>query len=222
MKFDLGRELLKVIAIVTMTIDHIGTILFPDDIILNIIGRFSFPIFAYLIVLGTENTRNPMKYMITLFSFAMLSQFPYFLAFSFEPLYRLNILFSLFLSVLTIYLYNKGNILAIVPILISIILPTEGSYYVPLTAVGMRMLKSNTKLGLLVLLALNLPFLMIPDMQVLSLFAVPIVLLHISNRLKKEILIPENSTYYTLRKYAFYIYYPLHLALIYLISILYF
>ena len=221
-KFDFGREILKVIAIVTMTIDHISDVLYPDMLFLHIIGRLSFPLFAYLIVLGIESTKKPKKYMITLLSFALISQIPYFLAFGIQPFERLNILFTLFLSAVTIYFFNKRSLLAFIPLLLSIILMTEGTYYVVLTVVGMKILKDNPKLGILALFALNLQFLLIPDTQILSLFAVPLILLHVKNWLKKEILIPEHSLSYSIRKYAFYIFYPLHLALLFSIKLFFF
>jgi len=225
-KFDFGRELLKIIAIVTMVIDHIGQILYPDLLFLQIIGRLSFPIFAYLIVLGVESTKKPRKYMVTLLVFALISQIPYYLAFGIQPFERLNILFSLLLSAVTIYFYNKRSVMAFVPLLLSIILPTEGSYYVVLTAVGMKLLKDSPKLGALALFALNVQFLFIGDLetqiQLLSLLALPLIFLHINNWLTKEILIPENSLAYTIRKYAFYVFYPLHLALLFLIKLFFF
>ena len=209
-----------------MVIDHIGNILYPDRLFLQIIGRLSFPLFAYLIVLGIESTKKPRKYMVTLLSFALISQLPYFLAFDIQPFERLNILFSLFLSAVTIYFYNKKSLLAFVPLLLSIILPTEGSYYVVLTAVGMKLLKDTPKLGALALFALNVQFLFISDLetqiQTLSLLAVPLIFLHIKNWLKKEILIPENSFAYSLRKYMFYFFYPLHLALLFLVKLFFF
>jgi len=226
-KFDFGRELLKIIAIVTMVIDHVGNILYPDLLFLQMIGRLSFPIFAYLIVLGVESTKKPQKYMITLLSFALISQLSYFLAFDIQPFERLNILFSLLLSAVTIYFYNKKSPVAFVPLLISIILPTEGSYYVVLTAVGMKLLKDTPKLGALVLFALNIQFLLIPgdlqaQIQILSLLAVPLILLHAKNWLKKEILIPEKSLAYSIRKYTFYFFYPLHLMLLFLVKLFFF
>ena len=77
-RFDFGRELLKIVAIVTMVVDHVGNILYPDLLFLQMIGRLAFPIFAYLIVLGVESTKKPLKYMVTLLVFAVVSQFPYF------------------------------------------------------------------------------------------------------------------------------------------------
>ena len=205
-----------------MTIDHINDVLYSDTLFLHIIGRLAFPLFAYLIALGIESTKKPKKYMVTLLSFALISQIPYFLAFGIQPFERLNILFSLFLGALTVYFFNKRSLLAFVPILLSILLNTEGSYYVVLTVVCMKLLKSNLKLGFLALFALNLQFLLIPDTQVLSLFAVPLIFLHLKGWLKKEILIPENSLAYSIRKYAFYAYYPLHLALLFSINLFFF
>ena len=222
-KFDFGREILKVIAIVTMALDHIYAILYPDLTFLHIIGRLSFPIFAYLIVLGVESTKKPRKYMITILSFALISQIPYFLAFEIQPFEQLNILFTLFLGALTIYFFNKRSIMTFIPILLSIILPTEGTFYVVLMVAGMKILKDNPKLGILALFALNIQFLFTSDtIQILSLFAVPLIFLHVKNWLKKEILIPENSLAYSLRKYAFYVFYPLHLALIFSIKLFFF
>jgi hypothetical protein len=225
-KFDFGRELLKIIAIATMVVDHVGRILYPDLLFLQVIGRLSFPLFAYLVVFGVESTKKPRKYMATLLVFAVISQVPYFLAFGIQPFDRLNILFSLFLSAVTIYFYNKRRPLAFLPLLLSLVLPTEGSYYVVLTAVGMKLLKTTPKLGILALVALNLQFLFYPDIesqiQILALFAVPLIFLHTKNWLKKEILIPENSLAYSTRKYFFYMFYPLHLALLFLISLFFF
>jgi hypothetical protein len=222
-KFDFGRELLKIIAIATMVIDHVGHILYPDLLFLQMIGRLAFPLFAYLIVLGVESTKKPVKYMMTLLVFAIVSQVPYFLAFDIQPFERLNILFSLLLSAITIYYYDKRSPLAFVPLLLSIIFPTEGSYYVVVTAVGMKLLKDNWKLGALVLVALNLQFPFITtdiysQIQILALLAVPLIFLHIKNKLTKEIIIPENSLAYLVRKYFFYVFYPLHLALLFLVS----
>jgi hypothetical protein len=222
-RFDFGRELLKIIAIVTMVIDHVGHILYPDLLFLQIIGRLAFPLFAYLIVLGVESTKKPVKYMVTLLVFAIISQVPYYLAFDTQPFDRLNILFSLLLCAITIYYYNKRSAIAFVPLLLSIVFPVEGSYYVVVTAIGMKLLKDNWKLGTLLLIALNIQFPFITSdiysqIQILALLAVPLIFLHIKDKLTKEIIIPENSLAYLARKYFFYIFYPLHLTLLFLIS----
>ena len=61
---------LKVIGIVSMTIDHIGYFLFPQMTILRIIGRLAYPIFAYMIAEGCRYTRNKMRYFCTVLAIA--------------------------------------------------------------------------------------------------------------------------------------------------------
>lgn len=56
---------LKVIGIVSMTIDHIGYFLFPQMTVLRIIGRLAYPIFAYMIAEGCRYTRNKVRYFCT-------------------------------------------------------------------------------------------------------------------------------------------------------------
>ena len=53
--------LLKIIAFVTMAIDHIGYVFFPQYMWLRVIGRLAFPIFAYCLALGCVYTKNPKK-----------------------------------------------------------------------------------------------------------------------------------------------------------------
>lgn len=69
---------LKLIAFVTMAIDHIGAVFFPESVILRIIGRIAFPLFAYCLVIGYLYTRDVKKYLRRLFLFAVLSQ-PFYL-----------------------------------------------------------------------------------------------------------------------------------------------
>jgi hypothetical protein len=46
--------MLKWVAIVSMTIDHIGVVLYPEFTVLRMIGRLALPLFSYLIVLGIK------------------------------------------------------------------------------------------------------------------------------------------------------------------------
>lgn len=50
--------MLRLLAMLTMLIDHIGVIFFPDDIILRIVGRLAFPLFAWGIARGYRYTSS--------------------------------------------------------------------------------------------------------------------------------------------------------------------
>ena len=84
MKERYGRQVisefwLKVIAIVTMTIDHVGKFLnlysgsFPNSSVIDeisnifqIIGRISFPLFAFMLAEGLYHTKDKTKYLLRL------------------------------------------------------------------------------------------------------------------------------------------------------------
>ncbi|MBQ7761238.1 MAG: hypothetical protein IJ400_04200 [Clostridia bacterium] len=70
----LTSNMLKIIALITMTIDHIGYFLYPDVLWLRIVGRLAFPIFAYLIAEGCRYTRSKKKHIITMVAFALVCQ----------------------------------------------------------------------------------------------------------------------------------------------------
>ena len=101
---------LKMIAVISMLFDHVGYIIFSQFSFMNYIGRLSFPIFAFLITEGYAHTSNLKKYFCRLFIFALISQIPYMLfAHTFSNGTSLNILFTLCLGLLSITLYEKEN-----------------------------------------------------------------------------------------------------------------
>jgi hypothetical protein len=82
----------------------------------------------------------------------------------------------------------------------------------------MYLLRKDALSGVLPLILVNILFLPVSAVQVLSLFSVPIILLHNGGVLRIEREINEKSAYSSLIKYSFYIYYPLHLSLLYMIG----
>ena len=99
---------LKIIAVITMTCDHLSYLIFGQLSFLNFIGRIAFPIFAYQISEGYIHTRNLKKYFLRLFVFALISQIPFMLFTSiFTTHFSLNIFFTLLFGLFTIILYDK-------------------------------------------------------------------------------------------------------------------
>lgn len=105
MKKTLDSNMIKVIAIIAMTIDHITWMLFPGypkeivPIVLHMIGRITCPIMCYFIAEGYHYTKDINKYTKRLFVFAVISHFAYVFASadfvdwkSFIPFYYGNVL----------------------------------------------------------------------------------------------------------------------------------
>ena len=109
MKLGINSFQLKLIAVITMIIDHVGLFFFPEHILFRIIGRISFPIFAFLIVEGFYHTRDIWKYMIRLGIFAVLSEIPFDLLTTGKvfDLRHQNVFFTLLIGVVLMYVYEK-------------------------------------------------------------------------------------------------------------------
>ena len=73
-KLNKDTNLIKIIAMVTMLIDHAGAVLFPQYRILRIIGRLAFPIYAYCLTVGCVYTHDMVKYVERLLLLALISQ----------------------------------------------------------------------------------------------------------------------------------------------------
>lgn len=119
---------LKVIGIAAMLCDHIGVVFLPELTFLRIIGRISFPIFAFLLVEGYFHTKSIPKYMSRLLLMAFISEVPYDLVMfgRIVDFRRQNVFFTLFLGILMLYLFEtrSGNITKIIS-LVLVLLASE-------------------------------------------------------------------------------------------------
>ena len=63
LKTNLDTDLLKLIAIAAMLIDHIGGAFFPEVGVFRWIGRLAFPIFCYCLTVGLMYTHDIRRYL---------------------------------------------------------------------------------------------------------------------------------------------------------------
>ena len=217
--------LLKILAILFMLMDHIRRLLPGYPLWFSYIGRLAAPIFFFLIIEGFYHTRNRNKYMLRLFAFGILM---------IGVDYLIGINYNIFLSLgcgvaMLIGLENakktNGDAKYILLAILSTVamLFTEASYY----GIGMILIFYffREKKGLLfisyALLSL-IPSLMYvrPGMvridllvyhyQWMMIFAFPFFLLYNGKK--------GHSSF--IAKWAFYLFYPVHLIVLRLIALL--
>lgn len=96
--------LIKIIAIVSMLIDHMGVVFFPNVFSLRVIGRLAMPLFAWGIAYGYIQTKNIRKYAFRILLLAIISQFPYYILFNNGCL---NICFTLVAGLFCVHIYEQ-------------------------------------------------------------------------------------------------------------------
>jgi hypothetical protein len=215
---------LKLIAIITMLIDHTGAVLVPSNTMLNLImrciGRLSFPIFVFLLVEGFHHTKDVKKYLLRMGAFALISEIPFDLAFYGKVLEfnHQNIFFTLFLGLLCMYLmslvekrFNRNflvmNLLnALLTLIIGIIaylMKTDYDYRGIILIVAFYLFRESKLL------------------RGLSLLFVSGYLLGYINIIATASIIPiafYNGQKGKSIKFAFYIFYPAHLLILAVIN----
>lgn len=113
MKKIFNSNVLKIIAILAMLLDHIALAFLSFDsflyIVFRFIGRISAPIMFYCLSKGYFYTKNKFRYGTRLFLFALISQVPYSLFFYNKIFYyeNYNIIFTLFLGFLCLLSIDK-------------------------------------------------------------------------------------------------------------------
>lgn len=125
----ISQETLKLIACITMLIDHIGAVLVvPTDaiyyanselytamawvnLVMRCIGRIAFPIFCFLLVEGVYHTRNPKKYVQRLAIGMLLSEIPFDLAFFRDGISwaHQSVMVTLLLGCIMVLLMNRNS-----------------------------------------------------------------------------------------------------------------
>ena len=215
--------ILKVIGIITMLLDHIG-IAFYDHSFFRIIGRLAFPIFAFQSIVAYEHTRNKKKYLFKLLIFGIISQIPFYLMKnSVNHPFLINVMFTILLGLISIIVFNRftnkimGFISVVLIGILCSILRIDYGFFGILTIFLFYYYRNN-----FVKAAFSFSFLFIiryilfiiyfdTIYYLLILLATLLALVPISLYNKKE----GIKT-----RYLFYVFYPLHMLIIFIIKII--
>ena len=222
----LNGNQLKLIAMLAMTADHVGLQLLPQWGFLRIIGRLAMPLYAYMIAEGCRYTRNRTRYFCSIALMGLGCQIVYF--FFMGSLYQC-ILVTFSLSLGLIYLLDwaqKGPapIKWSIPILgiatvwfLTSVLPgllrgtdfrIDYDVWGVMLPVLIYLAKDRSKALLMAAIGVALLGVHFGGDQWFGLLTLPLLALYDGTRGKANI------------KRLFYLYYPAHLAVIYLLSLI--
>lgn len=205
---------LKIIAMLSMLIDHIGVILLNDYEPFRIIGRLAFPLYAFLISEGCRHTKNKLFYFLRIFALGMVCQTVYY--FTDRSLY-LNILLTFSVSILLIYImeYARKNIFFTLCFLIATVLLWKGlgqasqfeisfdyGFYGIMFPVLLSLSDNKKEKLILAFFGLFLLSEALGGIQIWSIMAIIPMLMYNGKRGKMNL------------KAFFYLFYPLHLAVL--------
>ncbi len=212
------NDYLKLIAAIAMLFDHTAVLsVFTDTnayIIMRAIGRIAFPIFAYYIAVGFKNTHNLKKYVTRLFICAVISQIPYTLYF--KDYLDLNVIFTFLIAAAVLYFIKiqwnyTAIVVAILPICLEILFHISFNYsvYGIMTVITFYLfIDKPYKAGIVFIIATLLFCIYTKNpLQMLAVLALPIIFM-------------EPVIYVRTPKYFFYYFYPVHLMILYMASIL--
>lgn len=237
-KLRLSQESLKIVACVTMLIDHIGAVLVPElysaypsealfDLytVLRTIGRLAFPIYCFLLAEGVCYTRNRRKYGLRLLMGLLLSEIPFDLLFYGELTFtHQNVMVTLLLGFLYAAAMNNipvqgYRILLLAPfaLLAELLNADYGGWGVAMIGLFVITRESSQKYWIQAL-GLGVIGWMIGGMTVsIGPVAVPIQVFSVAAMVPISLYDGRKRTGNIWVRRGFYLFYPVHLALLYLI-----
>jgi len=220
-----------------MLIDHVGIMLFPEITALRVIGRLSFPIYAFMIAEGCKYTKNKLRYFLGIFGLAAVCQIVFYIS---SSSLQMGILVNFSLSILCIYalqymkktvIFEKSSNLKKLGAIAAFFAAFVGTYMLfrifevdygflgCMVPVFASIFESEEelpfalrRLGIIPVRVITMSLCLLVFILVnggyrnFALFSIPLLLLYSGKRGKLKM------------KYLFYVFYPLHLALIYFIS----
>ena len=241
-KLNTDTDFLKLVAIVSMLIDHLGARVFPQYIEMRYIGRLAFPLFAYCMAMGCIFTKNIGKYALRVGILAILVQPLYATAMGHQQMmsfnwaenfYRLDllfkhyylakpsILFTLLTGILLIWTIRDKKYL-LTGLMLAVIWYIEGHLDYGLNGILLMLMFYTLRdkpLTSFVWVFLFMAWWGIPSIQQTFPTRFPS---YISAQFYAVLALPliyiPFKTGIKINKYFFYAFYPAHLALIYLLT----
>ncbi len=210
---------LKIIAMIAMTIDHMGLILFENNEIMRIIGRLAFPIYAFFIAEGCRYTKDKSKYFLRVLLIGLVCQV---VAWIYQKNAPLNILLTFSVSIALTYLLNEAKKSArckfyfaaavivfyiVSEFLLSININFDYGFWGVMLPVIISFSDKKEERLVLALLGLCFVALSIKGIQWYSLISMCLLMMYNGQKGVLNI------------KYFFYAFYPAHLLIIYLIGV---
>ncbi len=202
--------MLKLIALITMLIDHVGFIFFPYDLTWRLIGRLAFPIFAFGIAEGYTYTRDWRKYLLRLLILAIISQPIFLLTFKSSDL---NVVFTLAGGLLLIHCYESLKPWFLKYLSIILVLVSAWYFNFEYGALGVLLILVFyifRKKPFLFIIIGSLIFVVYSIMNQHLIYLGSIAALFLIQSIPRKRL--------KLGRYFFYIFYPGHLLVLYLLS----
>lgn len=220
-------EMLKYLALAAMFIDHTNRVLGLDMLWMQAVGRMAFPLFALVLSYNfLYNTRDTLHYAMRLLLLGAFSQLPYLSAFEFGA-WQLNIMFTLAFGLLIVICIDKAREPDISSIgreaysLTAMLLFCVGGWFVEYNYMGLALIGSlilwyrtrRTSTMLLVvasLLVVNVA----GGMAMMLVTSAVIPLVGIVHRI--------NTGYTRGSRVFFYVFYPVHLAVLVMVKELFY
>ena len=227
-KRGLSQEVLKLIACFTMLIDHIGAALLPQYIWLRYVGRIAFPIYCFLLAEGIHFTKNPKKYGVRLAIGALLSEIPFDLALfgDVTPYYQ-SVMLTLLIAFFMAWAMKRTmnpllRVLIVIPFaVVAEWLRTDyGGMGVMLVA--LFVLTRELPYYWLIQTLIMAPILwMMEGMWVeIGRTWIPVEMLALFSMIPIGLYSGQKSTQSRGVQTAFYLFYPVHLTILYIVSLL--
>ncbi len=226
---DISANALKLIAMIAMFADHFFSVALPHESVIGLIsripGRIVAPIFCFLIAEGYYHTSNIKKYIFRLLLFAVISHFPYVLYFELCWWKTTSVFWGLALGLIALAAVKSERIelwkkILAVGVCCLLAHPADWNHIAVLWIVCFGAFRGQFKAQMTAMLVIGYFFAAIPFLldwdwahfyQFAIALAIPLLARYKGRRGNKSKIL----------KWGFYLFYPAHLGLFWLLRILF-